>query len=57
MRQGTSHWNVSSLSFVCDTCGGDLFDRYKQLIRVYAIDLATLSDTWRIFSEAKYSVH
>ena len=44
MSQGTSHWNASRLSLVCDTCGGDHFGSYKQLIRAYALDLATLAD-------------
>ena len=44
MSQGSSHWNASRLSFVCDTCGGDHFGSYKQLIRAYALDLATLAD-------------
>ena len=44
MSQGTSHWNASRLSLVCDTCGGDYFGSYSQLICAYAIDLATLSE-------------
>jgi hypothetical protein len=44
MSQGSSHWNASRLSFFCDTCGGDHFGSYKQLIRAYTLDLATLAD-------------
>jgi hypothetical protein len=44
MSQGSSHWNASRLSFVADTCGCEHFGSYKQLIRAYALDLATLAD-------------
>jgi hypothetical protein len=44
MSQGSSHWNASRLSLVCDTCGGDHFGCYKQLVRAYAVDLATLAE-------------
>lgn len=44
VQQGSSHWNASRLPSghaVCDACGGAHFSGYTELIRAYALDLAT----------------
>jgi hypothetical protein len=44
VRQGSSHWQANRLSnqLECDTCGGEHFGSYTDMIRAYALDLATL---------------
>ena len=59
VRQGSSHWNAGRLlagDAACDPCGGDHcnnhcdnhcdnhFGSYTELLRAYALDLATLSE-------------
>jgi hypothetical protein len=45
MKQGSSHWNAGRLlsgHASCDACGGAHFSGYTELLRAYALDLATL---------------
>ncbi len=43
VRQGSSHWNAGRmLSASCDACGGAHFSGYPEMLRAYALDLATL---------------
>lgn len=43
VQQGSSHWNAGRmLSASCDACGGAHFSGYTELLRAYALDLATL---------------
>jgi len=43
VQQGSSHWNASRmLSAECDACGGAHFSGYPEMLRAYALDLATL---------------
>ena len=46
VKQSSSHWKASRLSnnVKCDACGNDQFGSYSDMIRAYALDLATLSD-------------
>jgi hypothetical protein len=45
VQQGSSHWKASRLSndVKCNACGKDHFGSYSDMIRAYALDLATLS--------------
>ena len=43
VQQGSSHWNAGRmLSASCDACGGAHFSGYPEMLRAYALDLATL---------------
>ena len=43
VKQGSSHWNAGRmLSASCDACGGAHFSGYPEMLRAYALDLATL---------------
>jgi hypothetical protein len=45
VKQGSSHWNAGSLlsgPAAGDACGGAHFRGYTELLRAYALDLATL---------------
>jgi len=45
VQQGSSHWNASRmLSAECDACGGAHFSGYPEMLRAYALDLATLGE-------------
>jgi hypothetical protein len=47
VKQGSSHWNAGRMlagQAACDACGGAHFSGYPELLRAYALDLATLRD-------------
>lgn len=45
VQQGSSHWNAGRMisgHASCDACGGAHFSGYPELLRAFALDLATL---------------
>ena len=45
VQQGSSHWNAGRMisgQAACDACGGAHFSGYPELLRAFALDLATL---------------
>lgn len=47
VQQGSSHWNASRMisgHASCDACGSAHFSGYPEMLRAYALDLATLPE-------------